>query len=202
MLPFQETEKLIKKYRIPIPRQKLVESLEEAKKFSEKLYPVVMKVYSSKIIHKTDVGGIIVDIRNEEELTEAFKKLMKIKNAEGVIIQKYVRGIETIIGGITDEHFGPCVSFGTGGIFTEILNDIEFRVCPITKKDARKMIEESRIYRILSGYRGKKYDINPIVDILLKVAKMIEKEHIKAMDINPIIVEEKKVWAVDVRIIK
>ncbi len=202
MLTFEETEKLMKKYHIPLPKQKLVKSLKEAKNFSKKIYPVVMKVYSPKIIHKTDVGGIIADIRNDKELEDAFKKIMKIKNAEGVVIQKYVKGLETIIGGLNDKQFGPCISFGTGGIFVEVMKDLVFRVCPISKKDADKMIKETKIYKILKGYRGKKYYIDGIRETLLKISKMMENENIEELDINPLIVGEKEIYAADVRIIR
>ncbi|MCK4634876.1 MAG: acetate--CoA ligase family protein [Candidatus Aenigmarchaeota archaeon] len=200
MLHPEEVMKLMKKYGIPIPKQRVVKTHTEALKFSDKIgYPVVLKLYSPKISHKTDVGGVFTDVR-KEDLEKKFRKIMKIKGCEAVLVQKQVRGIENIIGGIDDPQFGSCISFGTGGIFVEVLKDINFRVCPISRRDAKEMIEETKVYDILKGYRGKKYDIKGITDTLMKVSKLMVREKIKELDINPLICSEEGVWAVDVRV--
>ena len=143
MLNPEEVMKLMKKYGIPIPKQKAVKTHTEALKFSDKIgYPVVLKLCSPKISHKTDAGGVFTDVR-KEDLKKKFRKIMKINGCEAVLVQKQVKGVETIVGGIRDSQFGPCVSFGTGGIFVEILKDVNFRVCPISRKDSKEMVEGS-----------------------------------------------------------
>ncbi len=199
MKPLEEAFGLMEKYKIPLPQQKLVKSPAEALKFAGKTgYPVVMKLYSAKISHKTDVGGVFTGV-GKGDVNKVFGRLMKIKGCEAVLMQKQVDGIETIVGGVEDPQFGPCVSFGTGGIFVEVLKDVSFRVCPVTKNDAREMVKETKVYHILKGYRGKKYDTEGLVNVLVKVSKMMVAEKIKELDINPLICSEKGVWAVDVR---
>ncbi|UCG95889.1 MAG: acetate--CoA ligase family protein [archaeon] len=195
----EDAEKMMRKYGIPLPCQKIVKSSREALKFADKIgYPVVMKVSSSVISHKTESGGVFIGVvRGRVE--KFFRKIMRIKGAEGVLVQKQVEGIETIAGGIRDSQFGPCVSFGTGGIFVEVLKDVNFRVCPITKKDARDMVRETKIYRILEGYRGRTYDTDGLVEALLRVSRLMVNEKIRELDINPLICSEKGVWAADVR---
>jgi acyl-CoA synthetase (NDP forming) len=200
MKPFEETLKLMKKYKIPLPKQKIVKSSGDALRFASKVgYPVVMKLYSSKISHKTEKGGVFTGVERND-IYDVFKKIMRIRGSEGVLVQKQVKGIETLVGGLRDSQFGPCVSFGTGGIFVEVLKDVNFRVCPITKKDADEMIRKTKIYRILKGYRGKKYDVKGLSDTLMKISKLMVKERVGEIDINPLICSEKEVWAVDVRV--
>lgn len=199
MLAPEESLRIARKYYIPFPKQRIVKTSREAKKFSEKIrFPVVMKLSSSSISHKTEAGGVFTGV-DRESVEKVFRKIMEIRGAEGVLVQKQVKGIETIVGGLRDSQFGPCVSFGTGGIFVEILKDVNFRVCPITKKDALEMIKETKIYHVLKGYRGKKYDVEGLVEVLLKVSRLMAKEKVKELDINPLICSEKGVWAADVR---
>ena len=187
---------LLKRYGIPIPRYCVTEKLGEAKRFSENVgYPVVLKINSP--VHKTDIGGVSLGVC-KENIEREFKKILKL--GKEVVVQEQVKGIETIVGCIKDSQFGRCISFGGGGIFVEVLKDVNFRVCPITKKDAISMIKESRIYKVLRECRGKKYNIEGIVDVLVKVSKLALKERVNELDINPLICSEKKVWAVDVRI--
>lgn len=200
MKPFEETSRLMEKYGISMPGQKLAKNPSEALSFANDIgYPVVMKFYSPKISHKTDVGGVFTNVKRVD-VREIFGRLMKIKDCKSVLVQKQVKGIETIVGGIDDPQFGPCISFGTGGIFVEVLKDVNFRVCPITKNDAREMIRGTKIYRILKGYRGKKYDLDRLAETLVKVSKIMCKEKIRELDINPMICSRRGVWAVDVRV--
>ena len=207
-----EAREVLKFYRIPLVEAEIVKNLEEAKSFVKKVgYPVVLKVISPQIIHKTEVGGVILNIRSDKELFEAFHEIMKnversMPNAEikGFFIQKMMpRDYEVIIGGKKDPTFGQTIAFGLGGIFVEVFEDVSFRVVPISKEDAREMIQEIKGYKILKGYRGKKpADINTLIDILLKTSKMLEEnEEIKELDINPVFALHKGAYAGDARII-
>jgi acyl-CoA synthetase (NDP forming) len=168
-----------------------------------------LKVVCAKAIHKTDVGGIALDIKNKEELEKSYQKIInnvkkKVKaKIDGILIQKMVKGgQEVIVGGKKDPQFGQTLMFGLGGIFTEVYDDVSFRVVPIGKKDAEEMVQEIKGYKILKGYRGKKYDINALIDILLKTSKLLEEnQEIVELDINPVIVLQKGAVAVDARIV-
>ncbi len=207
-----ESRKVLKYYKIPLVKGEIIKSLEEAKKFVEKVgYPVVLKVVSRQIIHKTDVGGVILDIDNEKKLYQAYHEI--IKNVEkkapkatidGLFIQEMVKeGIEVIIGGKHDSTFGQTIAFGLGGIFVEVFEDVSFRVVPITREDAIEMMKEIKGYKILKGYRGKKpVDLEALTDILLKTSKMLEENpEIKELDINPVFALPNGAVAVDARII-
>lgn len=206
-----ECKKIMNKYRIPTTKEFLAKKPEEAVKFAKKIgYPVVLKVDSEGIIHKTETRTVVANIRNDKDVLEAFEKI--IKNAKrhksnakinGVIVQEHVEGHETIIGGKIDPQFGPVILFGAGGIFTEVLRDTSIRICPIEREDAEEMINDIKYSKILKGYRGEPpVKMNEIINILLKVSKIMMKENVKEMDINPLIVSHKEAKAVDVRIIK
>ncbi len=206
-----ECKKIMNKYRIPTTREFLAKKPEEAVKFAKKIgYPVVLKVDSRDIIHKTETRTVVTDVRDDEDVLESFQRI--IKNAKrhkpdakinGVIVQEHVEGYETIVGGKTDPQFGPVILFGAGGVFTEVLKDTSIRVCPIEKEDAEEMINEIKYSKILKGYRGKPpAKMNEVINVLLKVSRIMMKENVKEMDINPLIVSHNEAKAVDVRIIK
>jgi len=207
-----EAREVLEYYNIPFAKGKIVKTIEEAKKFVEKVgYPLVLKVVSKQIIHKTEVGGVILNIRNERELYQAYHQI--IKNVEkkapkakidGFFIQEMIpKEREVIIGGKKDSTFGQTIVFGLGGIFVEVYEDVSFRVVPITRQDAIEMIKEIRAFKILKGVRGKPpVDFGALVDILLKTSKMLElNPEIKELDINPIITFPDRAVAVDARII-
>lgn len=209
-LNFNKTEHLLKKYKIPYCESVLCKKTEDALKAIKKIrYPAVLKISSKNIIHKSDVGGVITNIKNEKELKKSFESLLKkfekkkIK-INGIILQKQKTGKEIIVGMKKDKQFGPVIMFGMGGIFVEVFKDVSFRIAPIDKKEARKMIEETKSYEILKGIRGKKsVNINALTDILEKLSKMIMKEtKILELDFNPIIVNQKTAEVVDARIIE
>ncbi len=207
-----EARKILDYYDIPIVKGDIVKSLNEAKKFVEKVrYPVVLKVVSRQIIHKTEVGGVILNIKNERELYQAYHQM--IKNIEkkapkakidGFFIQEMLpNDREVIVGGKKDQTFGQTIAFGMGGVFVEILEDVSFRVVPITKQDAIEMLKEIKALKILKGYRGKPpVDFEALVDILLRTSKMLEANpEIKELDINPIFALPDRAVAGDARII-
>ncbi len=207
-----ESRKVLKYYKIPLVKGEIIKSLEEAKKFVEKVgYPVVLKVVSRQIIHKTDVGGVILNIDNEKKLYQAYHQIIKNveKNAPkatitGFFIQEMIKGgVEVIVGGKYDPTFGQTIAFGLGGIFVEVFEDVSFRVVPITREDAIEMMKEIKGYKILKGYRGKPpVDFEALIDILLKTSKMLEENpEIKELDINPVFALPNGAVAVDARII-
>ena len=207
-----EAREILTHYKIPVVKGKVIKRLEEAKNFAKEAgYPVVLKVVSPQIVHKSDVGGVILNIRNEKELFQAYHQIVKNveKNAPnasivGFFIQEMIENsVEVMIGGKWDPTFGQTIAFGLGGIFVEVFQDVSFRIVPIEKEDALEMIREIKAYRILKGYRGKKpVNVNAIVDILLKTSKLLEENQIiKELDINPVFALPRRAIAGDARII-
>ena len=206
-----ESREVLEYYNIPVVKGEIVKSIESAKQFIEKIhYPVALKVVSKQIIHKTDVGGVMLNIRNEKELIDGYHEIVKnieknISNAtiEGIFVQEMLSGTEVIIGGKKDPTFGQTIAFGLGGIFVEIYKDISFRVVPISKNDALKMIKDIKAYKILEAYRGSKpANIDALVDMLLKTSRLLEENHeIKELDINPVFAMPDGAVAADARII-
>lgn len=207
-----ESREILQHYKIPVVKAVKSESVGEALKFARKVgYPVVLKVISPQVIHKTDVGGVALNIKNDYELELAYisikKNVMKHvpqASIDGVLVQKMLEnGYEVIIGGKKDQTFGQTIAFGLGGVFVEVFDDISFRVVPIDKKDALEMIKELKSYKLLKGYRGKKpADLKALVNILLKTSRLLnENPEIKELDINPVFALPEGAVAVDARII-
>ncbi len=204
-----ESKKIMKKYGIPVIKEKTIK-VNTVKLPKELKYPVVLKIDSPDIIHKTEANCVFTDIRNDNELVKASETILK--NAKkydpkakikGFLIQEYFSGYEVIVGGKIDEQFGPIVLFGAGGIFTELLEDTSIRICPFGRKDAAEMIDEIKFSKVLGGFRGEKpVDKEKIIDILIGVGNLMIKEKVKELDINPLIVSSVGIRAVDVRIIK
>jgi len=205
LLEFEKAQKLLEKYKIPVIETKVVNNLQEVLNFLKKHgVPVVLKIESTKILHKTDIGGVITDISNKKELIQNWKKIKKLaqKYKAKILIQKQITGYEVIIGAKQDPVFGPVIMFGLGGIFVEVFKDVSFRLAPITKKETQEMIKEIKGYKILKGYRGKKaINLKQIESILFNLSKLITKNHqIQEVDLNPVIVNEKQAQVVDVKI--
>jgi len=196
-LNFEKSLALLKKYKIRFIGSKIIKT---EKDFNGVEYPIVLKVFSEKIIHKTEKGGVILDLKNREEAIKAFKKLKKI--SKDVLMQPMVsQNQEVIVGMKKDPQFGPVVMFGLGGIFVEVMDDVSFRVCPVSKKDALEMIKELKSYKVLTGLRGKKpVSINAVVDIIVKLSELGLKEKVEEIDLNPVMVNNKGAFVVDVRV--
>ncbi len=168
-------------------------------------YPVVLKIVSPDVIHKTDAGGVKLNVRNEEGVRKAFQEIMDaFKNCTvlGVSVQKMADpGIEAIIGVTRDPSFGPVLMFGLGGVFVEVLKDVTFRILPINEDDASEMIEEIKGVSLLKGYRGQAADIDALRGLLLKVSDLVtEHPEIREMDLNPVFLYPSGCLAVDARI--
>jgi len=211
ILNLKDSLQILHKYKIPIPKSEMTKTAEQAIKTAKKLgYPVAIKLVSADITHKTDVGGVHLNLIDERELRAAYENMLKTVRKKfpkarisGVLVQKMILdGQEVIIGCKKDEQFGHVLMFGLGGIFTEVFNDVSFKVIPINKNDAEAMVREIKVYTILQGYRGKKCDVDSLIKILLKVSHLVEKNRkIKEMDINPVILLNKGAVAVDSRIV-
>jgi acetate---CoA ligase (ADP-forming) len=210
-----ESKKIFKAYGLPVVQTSVVTSEDEAvNKANSFGYPIVMKIVSPDILHKSDAGGVKVDIKNEDEVREAYHTILENAKAykqdadiHGILIQEMAPwGTETIVGSINDPTFGPTVMFGLGGIFVEVLKDVTFRVAPISEKEAQMMLDGIRGAPILDGVRGEApRDKKALADVLTRYALMITDlgDEIKESDANPILVYEegKGVKVVDARII-
>ncbi len=205
----EKVRSILSKYKIPIVKQTVTKTKEQAVQAAERLgYPVVLKVISKSILHKTEVGGVVVGLKYRHEVGDAFDSIVRNvkkhrKLVQGILVQQMGSGYEVIIGGSVDPQFGPTLMFGLGGVWVEALQDISFRVCPLSRKDALEMIQEIKGYKILKGFRGKPAgDLESLANTILKCSKMMIEEKIKEFDINPLFVQPKGVVAVDFRMSK
>jgi len=207
-----EAKELLREYGIPVPDFKLIKSEEEITGLTKEInFPIAMKIVSPDIIHKSDAGGVKLNIKNEKEAKLAYqgiiskvKKYNKEAQIFGVITYSMIpKIIEIIIGIMKDPHFGPVIMFGLGGIFVEVLKDISFRILPIEEIDAWEMIAEIKGYEILKGARGEApKDMEAIKILLMKISQLsIENPEIKEIDLNPVFVFEKGLQVIDARMI-
>jgi len=207
LLSEYESKQILSAYQIPVTREFLVNTESELIHAANEIgYPLVLKGSSGDIIHKTEQNLVRVDIRNDHEAKIAFKDIMAVLNGAGtaVFVQELVKGQRELVMGMTrDRQFGVSVMFGLGGIFTEILEDVTFRMAPLHKRDALDMMEEIRGRRILENIRGMgAADLEQLSEILIQVGKIgIEHDIIKDIDINPVIISEGKGIAADALII-
>jgi acyl-CoA synthetase (NDP forming) len=211
MLTPDEAFELLRAYKIPVAGYALVQTADDAVKSADKLgYPVALKVVSKKVTHKTDVGGVVLDIDNADALRAGFEKLLvRLKKAgvrhDAVLVQAMAAsGQQVIVGGKKDPQFGQTVMFGAGGVYVELMDDVAVHVAPVTKADAEAMMSETKMYKALKGFRGRSYDTETVADVLAKVSKLLtENAEIAEMDINPLVVFEGKggAIAVDARIV-
>lgn len=203
---------LLEAYGIPTARWGRAGSIEETRSLADAIgYPVTMKILSPDIIHKTDVGGVRLDIKNPRQLEEAFTAMYRqIKDKQpgahldGVIIQEYLPGgIELLLGYKKDPTFGPVLAFGAGGIFTEILNDISLRILPLSRDEAKAMVEETKVSKMLSGARGTKaVDMELLVNYLATFSELVlANPAISEIDLNPLLAFAGRVVALDARVI-
>jgi len=199
-------------YGIPVAAFKLAKNEDEAVKTAEQLgYPVVLKIVSPDILHKSDAGGVIVNLRSNAEVRSAYAKILENANKynpsvriTGVLVQEMApKSTEVIVGAIKDSQFGQTMMFGLGGIFVELLKDVTLKIAPITEAEAVEMITGVKAYPILKGYRNTiPADVDAITAILLNTSRLVmENPEIKELDLNPVMVYEKGAKTVDARII-
>lgn len=204
-MPDEKAFRVLKKYRIKLPAYVFCKNEKELSLALKKVgFPCVMKV-SGSIIHKTDANGVRKNINSEEEARRNFDELMKIKGCDKVLVQKMIKGgYELIVGGKKDPQFNRVVALGAGGIFTDFLKDVSFRIVPLSRTDAEEMLNEVRFSElILKGFRGQRpANKSSIIDAILSVSRIMERNpKIKELDINPLFAKADKVIAADVRII-
>jgi acyl-CoA synthetase (NDP forming) len=207
-----ESKKILKQAGLTVTEPVLAKSSSEAISIARSLgYPVVLKVVSPDIIHKSDAGGVVTGLSDSDSVTRAYNSMIvaikqKYPDAviEGISIQPQApTGVEVIIGMTRDPQFGPAIMFGLGGVLVEIFNDVAIRIAPLSRVDTSEMIRELKGYKLLDGYRGKpKVDTNILEDWLLKVSELaMNNPWIKELDINPVFAYEKGAIAVDARIL-
>lgn len=201
-LGFEKTRKILKNYSIPYVESVLVGSQKQALKAAERIgFPVVLKTASSEVVHRTERGGVVRDIENKRELKKGWKRVSKL--GKKAIVQPRIKGTEIAIGMKRDRQFGPVIMFGLGGVFVEVLEDVSFRVAPVSKKEAKGQIKEIKGFKLLTGFRGREgVDLEKLVDIIKGLSRLSLKEkEIKEVDFNPVIADSEKARVVDAKIL-
>lgn len=207
-----ESKKLLERAGIPVVETRLVRTKRETISVSKEMgFPVVLKITSPDIVHKSDSGGVKLGIANATQAGKAYSEIMlSIKQRypgaiiHGLTVQKMAPpGIQVIVGMSKDPQFGPVLMFGLGGILVELLKDVSFRIVPVTKRDAAEMIKEIKGYPLLEGYRGQEpANIDALQDIIVRVSQFVERTpEIKELDLNPIFAYRDKAVSVDARIV-
>jgi acyl-CoA synthetase (NDP forming) len=207
-----ESKESLKAAGINVVDTRLAKSKEEAISISRKLgFPVVLKIASPDIVHKSDAGGVKIGLKTASEVGKAYAQILQAirqnypqARIQGVAVQKMARpGVEVIIGMSKDAQFGPVLMFGLGGILVEVLKDVSFRIVPLSRRDAAEMIREIKGYPLLEGYRGgEAVDISYLEELLIKVSNFVEKNpEIMELDLNPVFAYSDGAIAVDARVI-
>ncbi len=217
LLDEQHVSKLFADYNLPLPAQALAKSVEEAVKIAEAIgYPVIAKISSPQILHKTDIGGVRANLKSKKEIHQAYNDIIdnvqnfaKTSNEQrvtinGVLVQQFLPvGNEFIVGGLRDQSFGPLVMVGLGGIYTELFRDVSFRIAPINVEDAYAMLQELNAWKLLLGMRGKpQADIDALAQTIVKIAQMMhECTEILELDLNPVLVGSFGIVIADAKVI-
>lgn len=207
-----ESKELLKQAGIPVIETKLARSKKEAISIGKEIgFPIVLKISSPDVIHKSDSGGVKLGLSNPTQVSRAYSEIMSsIKQRypkaiiQGVSVQRTAPlGVEVIIGVSQDPQFGPVIMFGLGGVLVEVLKDVSFRIVPVSKRDAQEMIREIKGYPILEGYRGQEpANISALEELIVKVSQFVEQNpQIKELDLNPVFAYKDRAIAVDARII-
>jgi len=207
-----EAELFCDEYDIPTPKQGLAKTSAEAVKLAGRFgFPVVLKIVSNDILHKTEAGGVITGVASAAEVRRGFDELVKNakryrKNAaiQGIQVQQMLKGgHEVMVGAVTDPSFGKMIAFGLGGVLVEVMKDITFRLAPVGKKEALSMLDSVSAAEVLRGVRGQKsVDRAAVADLICRVSKLVNDfPEIQEIDLNPIFATDKGAKAVDVRIV-
>ncbi len=190
--------KLMEIYGIRVPPWAVADDLASAKESAAKIgYPVVMKMSSDQPVHKTELGGVYLNIE-EDNIEDAFNRLSAI--SKRVLIQKQLDGVEVFVGGIRDPTFGPSVLVGLGGVYVEVMKSISYGLSPVSEDEALLMIKESKVYDLLTA-RKRNYSVNSVLRVLSRLSRLIVDLNVKELDINPLIVNRDGAFAVDVRVV-
>jgi len=199
-----EAKAIFAEYGLAVPRYSWTGSAEEAIAFANEIgYPVVAKIISPKIIHKSDVGGVITGIGTEQEIRSAFKHLESLEGFHGVLVEETVEGVELIAGAKNDMQFGPVVLLGMGGTGVEIYNDVSLRMAPLSKGDVEDMARCLKAYKVLTGYRGNpSVSIEDLSRVLVSFSNLAMelKPYFESIDINPLMCSADHCVIADARI--
>ncbi len=207
-----ESKRIISEENIEVVETKLARTKKEAVRLAQEMgFPVVLKIVSPEVIHKSDSGGVKLGLENAAQVGKAYTEIITSSRqkepkakVEGVSVQKMLRpGAEVIMGMSKDAQFGPVLMFGLGGVFVEVLKDVSFRIVPLARRDASQMVEEIKGYPVLKGYRGQEpVDISALEKTLLKLSEFVERTpEIRELDLNPVFAYTDGAVAVDARII-
>jgi acetate---CoA ligase (ADP-forming) subunit beta len=202
-----DSKKVLEAYSIPVTKEYIAHSLDEAKKYAAEIgYPVVLKGHSSKLTHKTELNMIELNLKDETAVEAAYKGLEERGKGqlEGILVQQMVKGEREFVAGlIRDPQFGPCVMFGLGGIFTEVLKDVTFRVAPLEMRDALEMMNEIKAKKLLDNFRGKPaVNRDVLAHALINLSRIgLEVPEIAEIDINPLIINNDVPVAVDALVV-
>ncbi len=206
-----ESKILLKRHGVPVTEIRFARTLAEALRAAREIgYPVVMKIVSPEITHKTDVGGVALNIDSDEKLASEYELMLRrIREVAGnvtilgVTVQEQVdRGVELMIGAMRDMQFGPVVALGIGGVFVEVYGDVAYRVAPVDRHDVLDMLDELKGRRLLDGFRGlPPVDLESVVGMVVKISDIImEHEEIAEMDLNPVVFKGRDGKVVDARV--
>lgn len=204
VIPEHLVKPFLREEGINVPRYIVIDKLSDLEKVNRLRFPVVLKVSSSKFIHKTDVGGVALNIQNRTELKKSVMTFKRKFKGEKLIVEEMIKGnVEMISGLIYDNNFGMCVMVGVGGIYTEIYKDTSTRVVPVSKEDVLQMINELKGKDLLEGFRGIKVNKDAFIDLVLKLSDIGRKykSYILGLDANPIILDKNKATVVDAKMI-
>lgn len=201
-----ESKRVIESAGVAVTREKLARSREDAVLFAEEIgYPVALKGCSEKLAHKTEAGVIKLNLPSSDAVREAYDEITgRVPEMDGVLIQEMIKGSREFVIGLTrDPQFGPCVMFGIGGIFTEAMKDVSFRIAPLTEADAEEMIEEIKMKKLLGEFRGSPaVDRSELVRALVGIGELaLRHSEIAEIDINPLIIAGNKPVAADALVI-
>ncbi len=195
-----EAKELLSASGVPMASSWLAKTKEEAVQMAQKAgFPVVMKILSADIQHKTEAGCVFIGVKSEQEAETVFEMIIekaRVYNPkatiDGVLIQEMASsGLEVIVGMKKDPQFGPVVLVGSGGIYVEVFQDVAMRLVPITKQDAKEMLQETKLYQMIRGARGIVYDEAVLIDTLMKISELVQKHpNIEELDINPLFLYE------------
>jgi succinyl-CoA synthetase beta subunit len=204
-----EANDILKSWNINTPPTESIATLEEAVEFANKHeFPVVLKINSKEVLHKKDIGGVITNIDNQAKLEESFRKLsesienlsVNIQKTSSIQVQKQVaRGVEIIVGVKRDPNFGHVLMFGAGGTLAEIIGDRNLRLLPINRHEAEKFVAQSKIFKVLKGYRGEKpYALSKLYYLIEQISELLQSfPELEEFEINPVIITHDEIWSVD-----
>ena len=212
IIPELESQKICHEFGISCPPAILAGSEDECLQAANSIgYPVVLKIVSREIIHKSDVGGVVAGIGDSGQLRQCYTRMIETVQSRcpkatlrGVLVQKQVKkAVEAVVGGLRNEQFGPVVMVGLGGIYVEVLKDISFRLAPVDREEALRQVKETKLYRLLQGVRGERpCDIDRLCSLIVSTGQMISSlAEITEIDFNPVICSSDECTVVDVRLV-